>query len=89
METKLCVLCRQLFFPTKQTFPEHYPQVCMATDNLFWRCIQNSTIAHAKKTSTLAQLEVIGSVLSDLIATCDAHLKPRARTPGGPVLPAV
>ena len=89
METKLCLRCQQLLIFTKQTFPKHYPQVCMATDNLFWRCIQNSTIAHAKKTSTLAQLEVIGSVLSDLIATRDAHSKPRARTPGGAVLPAV
>lgn len=45
-----------------------YGQVCMATDNLFQRCLEKSHISHPAETNTLSQLDIIGSYVADLAA---------------------
>lgn len=44
-------------------------QVCMATENLFARCIQRSKVNHPPFTSPVEQLSVIGDFMTDLAFT--------------------
>lgn len=50
-----------------------YGQVVLSADNVFNRCRQQSHVAHAPETHPLAQLDVIGQYVSDLLAICKRH----------------
>lgn len=56
-----------------------YGQVIMSSDNIFNRCRQCSSIAHAPEANPLDQLEVISNYVSDLGAIIRQHGMEQAR----------